>query len=108
MLTNRWTVIGCFVLMAVTNVSFGQTDESRFIELRDVYLAKYKPLVIQSETAWWDANTTGSDEAFERKKQAQNALVELHNDQQTFARLKTLKKTHNIVDPILNRELDVM
>lgn len=84
------------------------SPEDDFKKLRDEYLAKFKPLTIQSETAWWDANTTGSDEAFERRKQAQNALVELHNDREMFFKIKSLRKTHQIVDPILNRELDVM
>ena len=63
--------ISCVLLLftAMANSTSANPDED-FKKLRDEYLVKYKPLVIQSETAWWDANTTGSDEAFERRKQA--------------------------------------
>lgn len=108
MMTNNRSVIVCLILSCVAGVTLAQTDESRFIEMRDAYLVKYQPLVIQSETAWWDANTTGTDEAFERRKQAQNALVELHSDKTTFYKLRSLRKMDRITDPVLSRELDVM
>jgi len=79
-----------------------------FAALRDVYLEKFKPLVIASEMAWWDANTTGSDEAFARRKQAQNALVELHADRARFSQLKAIKEGGKISGPRSKRELDVM
>ena len=72
---------------AMASLAWATPDED-FKKVRDEYVAKYKPLVIQSETAWWDANTTGADEAFDRKKQAQGALVELHSDRALFAKLK--------------------
>jgi len=92
---------------AMANSTLASPDED-FKKIRDEYVAKYKPLVIQSETAWWDANTTGADEAFERKKQAQGALVELHSDRAVFEKLKAFKESGNITDPVLKRELDVM
>src|SRR3990172_12123254 len=102
-------IISCVLLLftAMANSTWANPDED-FKKIRDEYVAKYRPLVIQSETAWWDANTTGADEAFERRKQAQGALVELHSDRATFSQLKALKDSGNITDPVLKRELDVM
>ena len=113
MWTNGNHRIGLVMFLAAASTVSAQpatdlTGEEAFKALRDAYVAKYQPLVIQSETAWWDANTTGADEAFERRKQAQNALVELHSDHMVFAKLKSMKKAGKIVDPILKRELDVM
>ena len=82
--------------------------EAEFIALRDAYLSKYKPLWCESEQAWWSANTTGSNAAFQRKKGADTALVELHSDGDVFARLKSLKEGGLVTDPLLARELDVM
>ena len=88
-------------LISLVNAAMGQTSdasadplvgETAFKELRDAYVAQYQPLIIQSETAWWDANTTGSDAAFDRRKQAQNALVELHSDHKVFSKLKAMKR----------------
>jgi len=82
--------------------------EQRFSALHAAYLEKYKPLFLQSEQAWWTASVTGSDEAFEKRKQAQNALVELHSDSATFAELKALKEGGQVADPLLQRLLEVM
>jgi len=106
-MTTRSIWGGLLMLTATANSTWANPDED-FKKIRDEYVAKYRPLVIQSETAWWDANTTGADEAFERRKQAQGALVELHSDRALFAKLKALKESGNITDPVLKRELDVM
>jgi len=79
-----------------------------FAALADAYLAKYKPLVLKSEKAWWDANITGSDEAFKQRREAVNALVDLHSDHETFAKLKAYKNGGQIADPLLRRTLEVM
>lgn len=109
MYVSRRVIVMVVSLLAINALGqSGTSVELEFKALRDAYVAKYKPLVIQSETAWWDANTTGADEAFERRKQAQGALVELHSDRALFAKLKALKESGNITDPVLKRELDVM
>ena len=101
-----WTMVS-----GVSSGAFGQSEtsaEAEFKSVRDAYLTKYKPLVIQSETAWWEAATTGDEAAFERRKQFQNQLVELHSNKEMFAKLRALKATNQVKDPVLNRELDVM
>ncbi len=83
-------------------------SEGEFKTLRDDYAAKFRPLFIESATAWWEANTTGSDAAFERRKKADTKLIELHGEKAVFARLKSIKESGAIKDPILAREFDVM
>jgi len=82
--------------------------EAEFKKLRDDYVARFRPLFIESATAWWEANTTGSDAAFEHRKQAENKLIELHGDKAVFDRLKSIRESGAIKDPILARELDAM
>lgn len=82
--------------------------EKEFMALRDEYLTKYQPMYVQSARAWWVANTTGSDEAFDRKKAIEKQLVELHSDHKIFSQLKSLRTGGGVKDPILARELDVM
>lgn len=95
------------VLTTMTgNVLAGPAED--FTKLRDEYVAKYKPLVIESETAWWDASTTGDKAAFERRKAAQGKLVELHSDKARFKQIEALKYPPKLTDPVLLRELDVM
>lgn len=88
----------------------GMSDavEARFRKLLDAYVARYEPLYIEAETADWEANISGTDAAFARKKAADQAMVELHSDREVFAELKQLKESGQIVDPVLARQLDVM
>ncbi|MFQ5807366.1 MAG: M2 family metallopeptidase [Phycisphaerae bacterium] len=85
-----------------------RSADHEFRVLRDAYLAKFKPLWLQSQAAWWEANTTGSEAAFARKKTADKALVELHSDGGMFARISALREQGRVSDPVLRRQLDVM
>lgn len=82
------------------------TPDAEFTQLRDAYLEKYRPLSIEGAEAWWVASTTGSDEAYDRRKAADKALAELHGDRETFARLKALKD--KVEDPLLKRQARAM
>jgi hypothetical protein len=86
----------------------GSAAESEFRSLHDAYVAKFKPLFLRSAKAWWVANTTGSDAAYAEKKQAEAALVDLHSDKTTYAKLKALRDGGQVADPVLKRELEVM
>ena len=82
--------------------------EAEFAALHKEYVAVYQPLWIESSKAWWEANITGSDQAFARKKATDGALVDLHSNKATFARLKALREAGQMRDPENKRLLDVM
>ena len=84
------------------------TAEAEFAMVRDAYVAKFRRVYIESERASWEASITGSDAAFARQQAAQEALIDLHSDRATFAKLKTLKGGGAVTDPVSRRELDVM
>lgn len=102
------TIVFLMAIGVCASPSRGESPDEQFKTILDGYLTKYKPLWIESSTAWWVANTTGSKEAFDKKTEAEKALVELHSDKDTFAKLKALKDGPPLKDPILARELDVM
>ena len=59
--------------------------------------------------AWWDANTSGKDEDFDRKIKAQNHIDEALSDPKRFAELKDLKEHRkDIDDPVTARAIDVL
>lgn len=82
--------------------------DMNFRNARVLYIDKYRPLWLEAQAAWWEANTTGSDAAFARKKAADKILIELHSDRRMFVRLKALKESGQMSDPVLLRELEVM
>jgi peptidyl-dipeptidase A len=83
------------------------TDRARqFIKDHDT---RIRPLDIAASLAWWEANTTGSAEAFKKKEEAQNRIDEALADRKVFAQLKAIKKERaDIDDPILARSIDVL
>lgn len=97
----------CLGFSTLANFAVADPEED-FKKLRDEYVAKYKPLVIESETAWWDAATTGDQAAFDRRKAAQGKLVELHSDRDRYKQIEKLKFPPKFSDPVMLRELDVM
>ncbi len=84
------------------------TGDQAFISVRDAYLAKFEPVLLESNHAWWEANTTGTDKAFARKKAADQVLVELHSQRDVFAQLKALRANGSVTDTALKRQLEVM
>jgi peptidyl-dipeptidase A len=71
--------------------------------------AKFKPLDVASNKAWWDANTTGKDEDFKRKEEAQNAIDAALSDKAAFAELKAIREARDkIDDKTTRRAIDLL
>jgi len=101
------------VVCAMTGTVLGDdpelsADERKFVELRDAYLAEYRPLWMAVQDAWWEANTSGSDAAFARKTTADQALARLHSDPARFQQFVGLRTSEGVRAAELRRELDVI
>lgn len=96
------------LMLAQTATPTGSTAEQMFDEIHARYLKQYQPLVIEAGRAWWEASITGDKSAFERREKADNKLIELHSDTETFKVLKQLRDEKKITDPVKRRMLDVM
>jgi peptidyl-dipeptidase A len=103
----RTLLICLFVACGVARAGSAPADAG-FDGLLESYLARYKPLWLESSAAWWEASTTGSDAAFERKKAAEKAIVALHSNRDMFARIKSMRETGRVADPVARRQLEVM
>lgn len=72
---------------------------------------KVRPLEITANLAWWYANTTGKDEDFKKKEEAQNRIDEALADRATFKELKEIKDgaaSRPLDDAPLARQIDVL
>jgi peptidyl-dipeptidase A len=68
-----------------------------------------RPIDISVSRAWWDANTTGKKEDFERKEYLQNLLDTALADPKTFAELKAIKEHSAEIDAeVTRRTIDVL
>lgn len=73
------------------------------------HLQRVRPLELEANLAWWEANTTGKPEAFERKEKAQNKIDAALADKKVFERLKYLReKTTQIDAPLVRRSIQVL
>ena len=75
------------------------------------HVAKLRPLEVQANVAWWNANTTGKDEDFQKKEEAQNKIDEALADKKAFARVKPLKEAADkgtIKDPLVARQIHLL
>jgi peptidyl-dipeptidase A len=83
------------------------TDHAR--KVVEDHEKRLKKLDIAGNLAWWEANTTGSEAAFKKKEEAQNAIDAALSNPTVFAELKGLReRKKEIKDPILARAVDVL
>lgn len=95
-------------LLAAQDANDATTRARRFLAEYDM---KVRPLEITAARAWWEANTTGKDEAFAAKEAAQNKLDAALADAARFAELKAIKAARDrgeIADKTLARAIDVL
>jgi peptidyl-dipeptidase A len=71
------------------------------------YEANVVPVEIALSRAWWDANTTGSDEAFAKKEALDKQMNELLASKEDFEKLKTIK-AGTIADEQLKRQIEIL
>jgi peptidyl-dipeptidase A len=82
------------------------TDRARRF-LQD-HEARLRPLEVAAALAWWNANTSGKDEDFKKKEEAQNRIDAALADTSKFREVKEIKEKGGIDDPILARAMHVL
>jgi peptidyl-dipeptidase A len=102
--------VAVFVLLARPMVALadpGTTERAR--KFLAAHEAKLRPLDIAAGIAWWNANTTGKDEDFKKKEEAQNRIDEALADPAAFKEVKALYDNRKqIDDPVLARAIQVL
>jgi peptidyl-dipeptidase A len=66
------------------------------------------PLEKEANLAWWEAATTGREEAYAKQAALQTKLETVYTDPKAFAYLKALKEKHVVKDPKLGRQLELL
>src|SRR5581483_10212478 len=70
---------------------------------------RLRPLEVAAALAWWNANTTGKEEDFAKKIEAQNRIDEALANSAAFKEVKGLKERRkDIDDPVVRRAIDVL
>ena len=97
-------LIGLFL----TTPAWCDSPQAEFVKLHQSYVSKIAPLNRESKMSWWDSEVIGDDASYAKRVKASDALTAFYNDPDTFAKLKELRQSGQIKDPMLKRELDTM
>lgn len=66
------------------------------------------PLEKEANLAWWEAATTGREEAYAKQAELQTKLETVYTDPQKFAYLRSLREKKVVKDPKLARQLELL
>jgi peptidyl-dipeptidase A len=101
--------VGCWLLLCpMTSLAADEvTDRAR--EFVKDHERRIRPLDVAVNIAWWNANTSGDQAAYDIKEKAQNRLDAALANKDVFAELKKLKgKRDRIADEETRRAIDVL
>ena len=108
MFIRRLSWIVGLTMGALATQAWAQDAMKEFKQVYDAYLAKFQPLTIASNQAWWDASNSGKDEDWQKRKDAEGKLVDLHSDKAMFERIKKLRDGGQVTEPLPKRELEAL
>ncbi len=100
-------VLAGLAMNASTTSAESVDNDARARQFIARHEATIRPLETESNRRWWEANITGSDEAFKKKEEIENRLNLLLADRETFAKLKAIH-AEPIADKLLARQIEVL
>jgi len=109
--THQFRTIALLGVLAVTTTGLSAAPAANNDERARRFIAaheeKVRPLDQAAQLAWWTANTTGKDEAFKAKEEAQNRLDLALCDKARFAELTAIRRD-KVSDPVLARQIEIL
>lgn len=100
-------VLAGVTMMVSTALAEQSGNDSRARQFIARHEATIRPLEVESSRCWWEANTTGSDKAFQKKEEIETRLDLLLANRETFAVLKAIRQ-QPLRDPLLARQIAVL
>jgi peptidyl-dipeptidase A len=100
--------VSATILPNALNAADANDEAAAFIK---EHVARLRPLEVQANVAWWNANTTGKDEDFKKKEEAQNKIDAALSEKGPFDRIKALKAAADrgeIKDPLAARQVQLL
>lgn len=79
-----------------------------FMEFLSQHEKIVAPLEREANLAWWEAATTGKEDAYAKQAELQTKLETVYTDPKAFAYLKKLRAKGVVQDPKLRRQLEIL
>ena len=101
-----------YALILVTALCFCTSKqekmENRLKRFITTHEEKAVPLYRDMSLTSWDANVTGTQEAWKKSEEASFAYAKIFTDPVSFGELKQIRESGSVSDPILARELELL
>lgn len=107
MMMSRLCCCLWIALLTCTQLVMAQTADELARELIAEYERDLLPLEIEVNRRWWDANVTGTDEAYRAKEEAETRLDLALANRERFARLKACREA-GPTEPLLARQIELL
>jgi peptidyl-dipeptidase A len=75
----------------------------RFTDFLEKHVSEVRPLAREAALAWWEANVTGSEEAFERGASLHAQLMKIYAREDEYHLLQSIPND-SLSDPLLRRQ----
>ncbi|HPC95164.1 MAG TPA: M2 family metallopeptidase [Sedimentisphaerales bacterium] len=80
-----------------------EREPAEFIKM---HVAQVAPLWTQANLTYWEATTTGRQEAWDKYEALQLKIRQLYSNREDFAQIKAFKESGRIADPRLTRQIE--
>jgi peptidyl-dipeptidase A len=97
----------CAVGMSAVASGPGDDANARARQFIKAHEEKVRPLEIEANRCWWQANLTGNEDDFRKKQEAETQLDLYLSDHTRFADLKAIKEGRPS-DPLLARQIAIL
>lgn len=77
--------------------------QQRFSEFLEKHVSEVRPLARETALAWWEANVTGSEEAFERAAALQAQLMKIYAREEEYRFLQEIPN-NRLSNPLIRRQ----
>jgi peptidyl-dipeptidase A len=108
---SRLAAVVCGVSALFSAVSAAADDKEEMAAMARQLIAEHektlRPLEIEIGKMWWEANTTGSDESYKAKQEAETRFDLALADEDRFARIKKCHEA-GLTDKTLARQIHVL
>ncbi len=93
--------------MMISNCNKTDTDKmaENFI---NNYVNKIKNLERKASLSYWNAAISGNEKYYTEYEELSRKISDIHSDRKDFEKLKQLKYSGKITDPIIKREIDIL
>jgi peptidyl-dipeptidase A len=101
--------VSLLVVTCSLAVAAATTADERARKFITAHEARVRSLEVTASLAWWTANTSGKDDDFKKKEEAQNRIDEALSDKTAFKELKEIYEDRkSITDKVAGRAIEVL